>query len=164
MNTDTFWGLIEQHLQAGDDGEIDVEPLTEALAAMPAPEIAGFDLELQRCLRAAYSWRLWGAGYLVLGSCGDDSFEYFRCWLVAQGRSVFAAALADVESLASLDWPEVPELEELLYVAADAYERAGHGELPVDPTPLPDLGEQVDFDDDAAMKKRYPRLWAAVEG
>jgi hypothetical protein len=28
----------------------------------------------------------WGAAYLANGGCSDDGFDYFRGWLIGQGR------------------------------------------------------------------------------
>jgi hypothetical protein len=45
------------------------------------------------------------------GGCSDDGFEYFRAWLLAQGRDTFEKALEDPDTLAALEDPE-GELEE----------------------------------------------------
>ena len=57
-------------------------------------------------LAASYREDLWGAAYLINGGASDDGFEYFRGWLMTQGRAVFARAVADPDSLAEL--PAVP--------------------------------------------------------
>ncbi|MFE5591185.1 DUF4240 domain-containing protein [Streptomyces sp. NPDC056549] len=33
------------------------------------------------------------AAYMVNGGCCDDGFDYFRGWLIAQGRNVFERAV-----------------------------------------------------------------------
>ena len=38
----------------------------------------------------SYRWDLWGAAYLANGGCSDDGFDYFRGWLIGQGRKVSA--------------------------------------------------------------------------
>jgi hypothetical protein len=30
---------------------------------------------------------MWVAAYLMNGGCSDDGFDYFRGWLIAQGRT-----------------------------------------------------------------------------
>jgi hypothetical protein len=37
--------------------------------------------------------------YQLNGGCSDDCFVYFRCWLLAQGRASWEAALGDPDSL-----------------------------------------------------------------
>jgi hypothetical protein len=59
---------------------------------------------------------------IIDGSVTDDSYIYFRCWLVAQGEKVFTEAVRNPDSLA--DVPAVDmfvEFEPLLYVATEAY-------------------------------------------
>ena len=53
-------------------------------------------------LAEAYHWDLWGAAYLINGGCSDDGFEYFRRWLVLQGRDVFQAAVSNPDTLAEV--------------------------------------------------------------
>jgi hypothetical protein len=43
----------------------------------------------------------WGAAYLANGGCSDDGFDYFRGWLIGQGRKVYETVLADPDSLAA---------------------------------------------------------------
>ena len=45
-------------------------------------------------------------------------------------------------------------------MARTAYEAVTGNEIPAVPINLPDLGEGWDFDDDAEMKQRYPKLFA----
>jgi uncharacterized protein DUF4240 len=104
------------------------QDLAEVLADRPAGEIAGFEVELDRLLAESYRWDLWAAAYLINGGCSDDGFDYFRGWLVAQGRASWEAALADPDSLADLVadadlGDDGVECEALLDAAAEAYEQ-----------------------------------------
>lgn len=66
---------------------------------------------------------LWEAcSLLVHAPVGDDSFEYFRNWLMWQGREVFERALKEPDSIADLvrggrDETENPFVEELSSLA-----------------------------------------------
>jgi len=58
--------------------------------------------------------------------CSDDGFEYFRCWLISQGKDVFENALRNPDSLVKAfaklkQTDNIPELEEMLYVCTQAY-------------------------------------------
>lgn len=130
MRTDTFWDVVEAaRAQVTDpvrEPERVAEALVEQLVTLPADEIVAFQLVLDELLRASYRWDLWAAAFLVNGGCSDDGFDYFRGWLVAQGRTVWEAALADPDSLAELvtaGRPEIAECEELLEAAAGAFAR-----------------------------------------
>ena len=48
----------------------------------------------------AYSYKLWGAAYVINGGCGDDTFNDFRSSLISRGHSCFERATADPDSLA----------------------------------------------------------------
>lgn len=160
MTTDEFWQLIG--ITAEDDNlEERLERIEHQLAVRSAKEIVSFERQLQDRMSESYTWELWGAAYLINGGCSDDGFDYFRGWLILQGRTVFEQALANPDSLA--DYPgleEDVECEEILYVAGVAHEEKAGCEIPDVPLNLPELGEGWDFDDDDEMRTRYPKLYA----
>ncbi|VVE59175.1 hypothetical protein PAN31117_05280 [Pandoraea anapnoica] len=59
---------------------------------------------------------------MINGGCSDDGFDYFRGWLIAQGKRVFMLALAEPDSLAEVD-VEMDDAynQEMLAVGYDAY-------------------------------------------
>jgi hypothetical protein len=112
---------------------------------------------------------LWAAAYLINGGCSDDGFEYFRCWLIAQGRQVFEQSRAAPDSLAELPVIGPPrigrppiECEDMLYIAQQGYFAATGEQLPREAatTRLPELQDDWNFDDRAEMARRLPRLTA----
>ncbi|MFI7427567.1 DUF4240 domain-containing protein [Micromonospora sp. NPDC049836] len=168
MRTEDFWQLIES-ARAGAGGESDaVAARAVALLAERDPaEIIGYAEHQRRVLVASYKVDLWGAAYLINGGASDDGFEYFRGWLMTQGRAVFARAVADPDSLAEL--PRVRaaalsgeefECEDMLVVAWEAYRKATAAELPAvrEPVAVPDLNDFWDFDDPDEARRRLPRL------
>ena len=164
MDETQFWKVIKRaRSEAGGDPEATAELVQEQLAELPAPEIESFDAILSSKIAAAYTWKLWGAAYLMNGGCSDDGFEYFRAWLVAQGQKVYEAALADPDSLARVADPEDDrnECEDMLYVAMRAYESVTGKQLPLPAVkrqaPEPS-GERWDFDDPEATAEHLPRL------
>lgn len=170
MRTDDFWQLIDR-ARAGAPGEPDaVAARAVALLAERDPEeIVGYARHQQRVLAASYQVDLWGAAYLINGGASDDGFEYFRGWLMTQGRAVFAKAVTDPDSLAEL--PRVRsaalsgeefECEDMLAVPWEAYRKATASELPAerDRVTPPDLNDFWDFDDEEEARRRLPRLAA----
>jgi hypothetical protein len=164
-----FWQLIGDHPPLGtEDGDDFADGVRERLAELSPDEVRAFDDVLNRKLGAACTWPLWAAGYLLNGGCSDDGFLYFRGWLVAQGRAVYEAALADPDSLADATRPDPAEddceCEELLYVAMAVYEQQTGEELPRSEVLRRDVppGESWDFEDDAEMAGRLPRLFATM--
>jgi hypothetical protein len=98
---------------------------------------------------------------VINGGCSDDGFDYFRGWLLTQGREAFERALVDPDSVRDLIEPgEEVEDEDMLGVASNAY-KAVTGNYPKGPVmKLPALGDSWDFDDADEMQRRYPRCWA----
>jgi hypothetical protein len=133
MDAARCWQLIEATAPEGGAGtEEHADAVAEALRTLEPDEIVAFDLFLHERLEEAYRWDLWAVAYVALGGCGDDSFEYFRLWLVAQGKDYFERALKDerraVDNLAPGD---EAECEALLYAAQEVYEsKTGGSGLP----------------------------------
>jgi hypothetical protein len=124
MTRDEFWDIIEEARSAvGKSSEIPGW-LKCRLAALPEAEIIDFGSHFRECEGISYDARVWLAAAVILGGCGDDSFWDFRGWLIAQGRKVFEAALAEPDSLAELELERFdgePRLEAILYVGIDAF-------------------------------------------
>jgi uncharacterized protein DUF4240 len=157
MDTTTFWKLIEDAKQrcGGNPGH-QVTELMDALTAMEASDIIAFNAHFDRFMAVSYTRELWAAAYIINGGCSDDCFDYFRGWLIAQGEAIFHNALRDPETLVEIVEPEEAELEELLYVAQEAYERRTGQEMPQGERVIWRLnGELWDEETKYAM---YPKL------
>ncbi|OKI65517.1 DUF4240 domain-containing protein [Micromonospora sp. CB01531] len=176
-----FWVLIEESAGQADRAWW----IERRLAARTPAEIVEFDIAFTAARRRAETWTVWAAGYRIMsGLCSADGFWYFLPWLVGLGRDSFDRVVADPDALADVpqvrrlaglkmdrwtddDWPE---WEALNYVSRQAYDtvtgenegiidalRALHHEYPEDPAPT---GDEWDFDDEAEMGRRLPRLSA----
>jgi hypothetical protein len=164
MDDAQFWEFVKRASSKADgDADVIAEGVREQLTELPAAEIESFDAILDSKVAAAYTYKLWGAVYLMNGGCSNDGFYYFRGWLVAQGQEVYEAAVADPDSLASIADPgnDYHECEDMLYAAMRAY-KAVTGKLPVPPGDAPQTrkpsGERWDFDDVEATARQLPRL------
>jgi hypothetical protein len=181
MDREQFWALVEAAKAAtGDDCEQQAAQLVAALRQRSVSEVLDYDHIHSWLMAQSYRLELWGAAYLINGGCSDDGFDYFRGWLLGQGRATWQAALADPDWLAS--HPQVRarasqqqrldtlDCEASWGVANRAYQALTGQELTVEVADLhpwpPELeddwdpGEDWDFDDAAEMRQRYPRLWA----
>ena len=138
------------------------------LSVFPPPEIVATEPVLQGLMATSYRTLLWAAASLINGGCGDDGFEYFRGWLIVQGREVFEGSVADPDSLADMPVIGPPgigkpptECEETLYIVMRAHKVATGQELPADAFTVryPELEEAVwDFTDRSELARRLPRL------
>ena len=156
MDIDGFWKLIEQSKRGTEDCDEQAEKLTEILEKLTQEEVVSFDKHFQSLRIQAYTWDLWGVAYLINGGCSDDGFDYFRAWLIAQGRKRFEAALQDAESVSSYAEPDECECEDILYVTAQVYEEKAGSPLPDDGIRLPSepLGSSWEEDE---LEQRFPK-------
>jgi hypothetical protein len=179
MTLDEFWEHI--HKSKRKDSAAHVKRLIARLAKLKPDEVLDFDHWWHLMMGEAYNWNLWGAAYLINGGCSDDGFEYFRDWLILQGRDTFQAALTNPDTLADVTDPARDDYECECYPGTDAWfaavgadpdddgyaafhaaREARHPGRSTRLAPFEDgqeLGEGWDFDDADEMKKRYPKLF-----
>lgn len=171
MDTARYWQLVEDaRAGAGDEEEV-ADRLAGLLSARPPAEIVTAQQIFWTLMAGSYRAPLWAAAYVINGGCSDDAFDYFRGWLIAQGRAVYESVLADPDTLAGLpvvqqaatDWTEL-DCEAMLDAAGRAYEKATgeafpHGSYTIDyPRLDPEWG--FDFDDHDEITRRLPRVAA----
>lgn len=160
MREDDFWNIIETARREADDVEAIAAAILTALTNQSAEEIVSFDEHQSRLMNASYTTNLWGAAYLINGGCSDDGFDYFRSWLIVQGRQVFESAVSKPDSLANhVEKDEDAECEDVMYAAMTAYESVTGKKLEGQPQQYPELDDLWDFDDATEMRTRYPSLW-----
>lgn len=123
INKDTFWGLIREAKDAcGQDMSAMVEYLKGRLVSMGAEQAQNFHDITQAYEDLAYKYGLWDAAEIISEyGCSDDGFIDFRAWLIAQGKEVYLAALADPDSLAEVEPYGDCSFEQMSYVGEYAY-------------------------------------------
>jgi uncharacterized protein DUF4240 len=153
-----FWELIDQARAAGKSCAEGARALERILGELSLTEIEAFAREQEDLMRTSYRWDLWGAAFVINGGCSDDGFDYFRGWLMLQGRDVWEAALREPESLAGVSFEGNAACEDALYSAGKAYESVAGRGLPPPRDRRPDApsGTAWQETDLAAL---YPRLW-----
>lgn len=167
MDETEFWELIDATREAAEgDPEEQADLLVDRLLQFDPDMVLDFARHFEARYNRAYRWDLWGAAWLLLDGASDDSFDYFRCWLIGQGREVYEGALHDPDSLADLLEEFDEEIdgdgEELGYAADEAYERLTGmvaPDLGIAPAPGEPSGTPVDFENDGTLATRYPTLW-----
>jgi hypothetical protein len=148
MNEDQFWSIIETSLTASKDLEAHAKDLTKSLSKLSSEEVIGFYLREQKLRFDSYTSDLWCAGYIINSGCSDDSFEYFRCWIIAHGKEVFYSSFKNPDSLSELYSKEIDyhEFEDLMYVASNAFEKKTGKEIE----------DFVDYDLFVTNEAQYP--------
>ncbi|MET9518004.1 DUF4240 domain-containing protein [Streptomyces sp. NPDC002994] len=174
MDIEQFWNLMDQARgRAVDSSDADdiAHHATALLATHEPQQIRDAQQTLWDLMAASYQAPLWAAAYLINGGCSDDGFDYFRGWLIAQGRTAFEQVIADANHLADLPAVQAAaeagidlEGEQTLSIAWDAYERATGTELPSDAFtinyPNLDPAWNFDFDDHSRIAAQLPRIAA----
>ncbi|OEJ29900.1 hypothetical protein AS594_33615 [Streptomyces agglomeratus] len=174
MHTEQFWNLIEQaRIQAVDSCDADevAAQATALLATREPQQILDAQQILWDLMATSYQAPLWAAAYLINGGCSDDGFDYFRGWLIAQGRTAFEQAVADADRLAKLPAVHAAAAEEMelegeqsLSIAWDAYEKATGTDMPDDAFtinyPALDPAWDFDFGNHGEVAARLPQLAA----
>ncbi|MVN76337.1 DUF4240 domain-containing protein [Hymenobacter sp. HMF4947] len=96
--------------------------MIKSLERYEPAQIIEFECLLRQQILAADDFKIIAAQKIIRGSVSDDSYLYFRCWLIGQGEETFTKAVYNPDSLADIDTEEVyPDFESLLYVATQAY-------------------------------------------
>ncbi|WP_277441138.1 DUF4240 domain-containing protein [Streptomyces sp. SPB162] len=167
MDETEFWEIIDSTRAAADgDPEEQADLLIERLALLDPDSVTDFARHFETRFARAFRWDVWSAADVMLGGADDEAFDFFRCWLIGQGRHVFEGALHNPDDLAFLVAEFDPEVdgdaEELGYAADEAYEQLTGVRLPDLELPRPGdpEGEQLDMDDTSLMADRFPKLWA----
>lgn len=171
MTETKFWDFIaEARAKSGHDLEALREQLHVQAEQLSNDDLVALHGWIWIFLRKSYLSKLWAAAYLINGGCSDDGFDYFRGWLVAQGKTVFFAALENPDSLADY-LPQIPnwqpyeelEFEDMLSVASDVYEPRT-GDYPPFPEKDPnhEFGDVWNEDDDDFYQEHFPRLYALM--
>ncbi len=90
------------------------------------------------------------AGYILNGGCSDDSFEYFRCWLIAHGKEHFYTAMENPDTLVVFYTPDVDDyhFEDFMYVASDAFEKKTGK----------DIDDFIDYQSFQFTEGKYPKM------
>ena len=107
MPDQRFWALVEATTAFENDPERQLAALHDVLGKLPIDEIEAYESAFDALMKRSYSWDLWGAAYVVHGGASDDSFEYFRCWLISKGQGIFEKVMADPDGLVDMLAPKI---------------------------------------------------------
>lgn len=123
MPEDDFWYLIEKtKKESKGNYDLQCELLTNYLSEKTANEIILFDRTFNMLMAKSYKYNLWEAAYALNGGCSDDCFEFFRTWLIAQGKNKFYRTVHNPRLLFFFGVKElIQNYEGAFFCAKDAY-------------------------------------------
>lgn|GEM_PF-638797 len=134
MTEDLFWRMIDLSRRGIEEDEEQLDRLILFLEQLEEADLVTWHGILLTTLDRAYRWDLWGVAYLALGGCSDDEFEYFRAWLITQGRKYFEASLVKPSHAARRIAPGDQPTSEGLLSLADSIHRSRTGRVLPQPT------------------------------
>jgi hypothetical protein len=121
--SDNFWRTIEFARGGSSPSAPSAHPdnLLRALTPLSAQEVTTFGEEFYQALLDLNRWPVWGAGYVIAGGMSDDSFHYFRSWIIGKGKAAYETALQSPDDLGLFvaQGEEDVENELLEYVAVE---------------------------------------------
>jgi len=129
MDTIFFWKLMDNAFDnAGFNNRLKEQTILDNLTKLTPEQIQQFEIIFQQMNQKASTWSNMAAHTIIQGSSSDDSFYYFRCWLISLGRHNFEETLKDPDYLVSIDIPINKKygygeimFEELISISDHAY-------------------------------------------
>jgi hypothetical protein len=159
VDIERFWEIIET--AGGASCEDRAAAVTAKLVQLGREETAEFVRLFDGTLAQLYTWDLWAVAYIIQGGCSDDGFEYFRGWVISQGRRAHSLALSDPGALGLAIDPdsedEERECEDLLYAGVQAYEELT-GDYPNRARPIVNSPAGVRWEEDE-LEGRFPAVY-----
>jgi hypothetical protein len=164
MDKSEFWRVVDL---AGKQNN-----LHGVLMTYNPTSVLDYYVHFQERMHESHSGDLYAAATLLnAGYRSDDSFEYFKCWLISKGRATFEQALLDADTLAEVEVPmpegkPEAENEDFCYVAFKVYKEKTGEDLfaALDRLGLSPMNSNPDtfdwaFYTDEVIQRRLPRLW-----
>lgn len=161
-----FWDII--HRAKGslspDSESLSPDELASVLEAYPTDDIYEFALAFNQMLVQLNKWDIWGAGFVICDGMDEDSFHYFRSWIIGKGRKCFETALRSPDDLIDFLGSEQEfENEQLEYVALDILEARGILDDPREEGEDADTEPDGEPFDEETVDDQFPRLAALYE-
>ncbi|MBF4517764.1 DUF4240 domain-containing protein [Flavobacterium sp. ANB] len=173
MDKTEFWKIIEYSIAKSNDDKLEQEKvIIEKLSTYNPEQIIEFEIIFRQLVIQADDFKIMAAQKIIEGYVSDDSYLYFRCWLIGKGEKNYTETLKNPDFLSeNINQDEESDFEELMYVATNAYKiRIGKEEedesFPRDVA----IGKGLDYDFGAPPTKgvdwkeeelpaTYPKLW-----
>ncbi|PXX35300.1 DUF4240 domain-containing protein [Undibacterium pigrum] len=173
MNDQDFWQIVAKANHTARYQRFRAEDLEYHLSKLPPERIVEFDIHFHKLVRQAEIGDVYGAGCLLHHDyMSDDSFLYFRYWLISMGQVAYEQALLNPDSMAMLEIvhdrdgsPDVTD-ESYCYAIYDAYEKVTGRKIfdaPIEREENKNSVEPEDFNwmdyTHVSLSEKFPLLW-----
>ena len=161
MELSEFWTIIDRSREGAKGVDEQCDALRKELRKLSADRIIEFDNQFNALMNQSYTWPLWGAVYLLNRGCSDDTFDYFRSWLIGQGEERFFRALDNPESI--LDFVNTEEdWEGLDYCAGEVYTKLTNKDFLPGYVEFKEQPSGVEWTE-AELPTQFPKIWDKVK-
>jgi hypothetical protein len=167
MNEVIFWEIIEQSKEERKVFEDQAQILLDKVSQLSEKEIVGFEFTFREMLAKSYHYNLLAAAKIIEGYVNDDSFLYFRCRLLAEGKEFYFKIIENPDNLADIPILDT-DGELMLYIADKAFiKKVGENtdmELPREAAMTFMNYDEVEELSGESWKEydlpqKYPKLW-----
>ena len=129
MTRESFWNYVSEAQNNTKNGSEMLNYLTEKLSKETDETIFSFGIIIDELMLESYNEKLWCASYLINGEDSEEFFDFFRLWLISQGKDVYEEILKNPDNLIKyVKTPEedgfasdLYENEDFFFVAIDAF-------------------------------------------
>jgi hypothetical protein len=129
MDTVFFWKIMDYAFaKAKFDNKLKEQTILDQLIKLTPEQIQEFEIIFQQMNQKASTWNNMAAHTIIEGGSSDDTYFYFRCWLISLGQKNFDETIKNPDYLASLDIPVNKKygygeviFEELIPMSDNAY-------------------------------------------
>lgn len=173
MDETEFWKIIDYSIANSKNDKLEQEKtIVEKLSAYNPEQIIEFEIILRQLIIQADDFKTMAAQKIIEDYVSDDSYIYFRCWLIGKGEEIYKGTIRNPDFLSDrIAQDDDFYFEGLLYVATSAYKiRTGIKEedesFPRDVAILKGLDydfvapptKGVDWKEED-LPRTYPKLW-----
>ena len=126
-----FWNIVDLSIKNTNNQEDQESFLVTQIEKLTPKEMIGFRLRTDKLLYDTYNSEMWCAGYIMNGGCSDDSFEYFRNWVISKGKETYYKAKENPDNLVTvlIEGAVYYDFEGFWYVALTAFNNKTGKEL-----------------------------------
>ena len=117
MTRESFWNYVSEAQNNTKNGSEMLNYLTEKLSKETDETIFSFGIIIDELMLESYNEKLWCASYLINGEDSEEFFDFFRLWLISQGKDVYEEILKNPDNL--IKYVKTPEEDGF---ASDLYE------------------------------------------
>jgi Protein of unknown function (DUF4240) len=152
MDTVFFWKILDYAFaKAQFDNKLKAQTILDQLCKLTPEQIQEFEIIFQQMNLKANTWNNMAAHTIIEGGSSDDSFFYFRCWLISLGKYHFEETLKNPDHLAD--------------IAIPVNQKYGYGEVIFEELiPMSDNAYQMVTKKEPTKDTTFPRAFAQRKG